>query len=247
VNVVIPGVLSSEMVSEVRELLANFDPTTADENDPDVARELKERDWWEHSLVEERQMTGFKKNREHTLQMGHPNAQKTLQLIAKEIMENKTVAAMGLIDCLFPPRFNRYDVGHFYDDHCDEPIARDGQNNRLRADLAFTVWLSDPDEYSGGELVVKDGMSHPSPYKLNAGDLLLYPSIYVHRVNEVKTGTRFAVVGWAQSLIPDLAARAEIIRVNAILDEVARLKPANRTLFTKLEAHRNYLIRLWSY
>lgn len=244
-NVLIPGVIDRDLVDEIRVLLDHFGPEPAEEGDPEITRQLKETDWWIHSPAEKRPMSGYRKNFEHSLSQGHPNAQKTLQLIATRIMENPTVSAMGLIDCLFPPLFNRYDVGHFYDDHCDEPIARDAQNNRIRADLAFTLWLSEPKEYTGGELVITNGMSHPDEYKGNAGDLILYPSIHVHRVNEVKTGRRFAVVGWAQSLIPDLAARTEIVKLNQILDHVAQSK--DRALFAKLEAHRNYLIRLWSY
>jgi PKHD-type hydroxylase len=206
---------------------------------------LKGTDWWEHSPVEDGPMRGYKKNFEHPMGKGHPNAQKALQVVAQTIMNNQVVNAVALVDTLFPPRFNKYDVGCFYDEHCDEPVARDPQGRKVRADYAFTLWLSDPEEYTGGELVVSDGMSDPVSYKEKAGDMLLYPSIHVHKVNEVKTGSRLAIIGWAQSLIPNVSHRAELFRVNRILDEVK--KTGDRALFTKLEAHRNHLVRLWSY
>jgi PKHD-type hydroxylase len=246
-NIMLDKVLPDELLPELMELMENLGPQHLDEDeDPALPlAQIKAKDYWTHSAVEEGAMKGYKKNYECAMQSGSPHVQKVLPIIAQKFMENSVIQSVGLIDCLFPPRFNKYSRGCFYAEHCDEPLARDGQGRRLRADLAYTLWLSEPEDYTGGELVIEDGMSDPQVYKGKAGSMVLYPSIHVHRVNEVKDGVRYAVVGWAQSLISDIALRAEVYRVNKMLDTL--LKRKDRKLFVRLEAHRNVLLRLWSF
>jgi PKHD-type hydroxylase len=99
------------------------------------------------------------------------------------------------------PMLSRYSKGDRYGLHVDEPIM-DGS----RTDLSFTLFLDDPATYDGGELVI-DGPSGEDAVKLDAGRLVLYPSSSLHRVAEVKRGTRHAAVGWVRSHIRDAACR----------------------------------------
>jgi PKHD-type hydroxylase len=101
------------------------------------------------------------------------------------------------------PMFSRCDPGMGYGTHVDNAIMFDPP---IRCDLSFTVFLSDPAAYEGGELVIESA-SGEQDYKLKAGAMLLYPSTYLHRVNPVARGRRFVAVGWVQSLVRDPAHR----------------------------------------
>jgi PKHD-type hydroxylase len=99
------------------------------------------------------------------------------------------------------PAFVRYAAGDAYGAHTDDPII-DG----LRADLSFTLFLSDPAAYGGGELTIEEAGSEES-VKLDAGNLYLYPAGTVHRVEPVLSGERLVAVGWVRSHIRDAQKR----------------------------------------
>ena len=93
---------------------------------------------------------------------------------------------------VLPPRFNRYEGGGTYGNHIDNAIFTiPGTAIKVRSDVSTTVFLSEPDEYEGGELVVEDTFGHQS-VKLAAGDAIVYPGTSLHRVNPVTRGTRYA-------------------------------------------------------
>ncbi|MGC1308524.1 MAG: Fe2+-dependent dioxygenase [Phormidesmis sp.] len=114
-------------------------------------------------------------------------------------------------------RFNRYSDGMSYGRHTDNALMAG-----YRTDLSFTLFLSEPDSYQGGELVV-EGMDSEQRYKLPAGSMLVYPSSSLHRVDAVDSGVRWAAVGWVQSQIRD-AQRREIL---------FELDTARRSLFSQ--------------
>ena len=96
---------------------------------------------------------------------------------------------------------SRYESGMSYGTHADNAMM-----GQYRSDVSFTVFLNEPDEYAGGELVV-EGADDEQAYKLPAGTAFVYPSSALHRVNEVSDGVRYVAVGWVQSLIRDPAQR----------------------------------------
>ena len=102
---------------------------------------------------------------------------------------------------LGPLLISRYDEGHGYGPHVDDALM-----GEARSDVSFTLFLSPPGDYDGGELVL-DSTAGERSFKLGAGALVLYPSTTLHRVETVTRGTRFALVGWAQSLVRDPAKR----------------------------------------
>ncbi len=116
---------------------------------------------------------------------------------------------------LSPLSLSRYEPGMHYGAHVDDAIM-----GELRADVSFTLFLSDPAGYAGGELMI-DGPGGTQEFKLPAGSLVAYPSTTLHHVAEVTSGVRYAAVGWAQSLVRD-AARRELL---------FELDTARRTLF----------------
>lgn len=95
--------------------------------------------------------------------------------------------------------FNKYGPGQTYGMHVDDPMMG-GEADRLRTDLSFTLFLSDPGSYDGGGLVI-DGLDGEREAKLAAGDMIVYPTGALHRVEPVTSGERLACVGWVQSLI----------------------------------------------
>lgn len=100
--------------------------------------------------------------------------------------------------------FSRYYVGMSYGTHTDNALM--GDQEFWRADVSFTLFLSDPSTYTGGELVIENS-DEERCYKLKAGSMMVYPSSTLHRVETVTDGVRLAAVGWVQSLIRDPANR----------------------------------------
>jgi PKHD-type hydroxylase len=117
--------------------------------------------------------------------------------------------------------FSRYGEGMSYDTHVDNAIMG-GKSGLYRSDVSFTLFLSSPQEYTGGELTI-EGVQEEQSYKLDAGSVILYPSTSLHRVNPVTQGTRLVVVGWVQSLIRNGSDR------ELLFD----LETASRSIFAK--------------
>ncbi|MGL5131754.1 MAG: Fe2+-dependent dioxygenase [Planktothrix sp.] len=103
-----------------------------------------------------------------------------------------------------PMIFSRYDVGMYYGSHFDNAIM--GDESISRTDVSLTLFLTDPNTYQGGELVIETSLGEQS-FKLDAGSAIVYPSSTLHRVETVTQGTRWAAVTWIQSLIRDPSQR----------------------------------------
>ena len=116
-------------------------------------------------------------------------------LVRERLLRNDVFTLAVRPKRLAPVMISRYATGREYGTHVDDALM-----DALRSDVSFTVFLSDPQEYTGGELVLErpDG---EQTFKLEAGDAVVYPSGYLHRVNRVESGTRLVAVGWAQSLV----------------------------------------------
>lgn len=117
--------------------------------------------------------------------------------------------------------FSRYSEGMSYDTHVDNALMS-GKSGLSRSDVSFTLFLSDPDEYTGGELTI-EGVQSEQSYKLQTGSAIFYPSTTLHRVNPVTKGTRLVVVGWVQS----------IIREGSDREILFDLETARRAIFAK--------------
>lgn len=149
---------------------------------------------------------------------------------------------------IFPPLFNRYAAadGHHFGIHVDNAVRGDRLTGlRIRTDLSVTLFLSGPDEYDGGELVVEDTYgSHE--IKLPAGSLVVYPASSLHMVTPVTRGVRVASFFWLQSMIRDAHARSLIFDLdNAIQSLVGRLGRDDPET-VKLTGVYHNLIRIWA-
>jgi PKHD-type hydroxylase len=115
---------------------------------------------------------------------------------------------------------NRYEPGQYYDWHVDRALMGTSPNS-TRRDLSFTLFLSQPAEYEGGELIIDADGGHRQ-VKLDAGQLFLYPAHYLHRVTEVTSGARICCVGWIESWVPDPMFRDTLWRMRQYMNEVRK-------------------------
>ena len=125
---------------------------------------------------------------------------------------------------IFPPLFNRYAAadGHHFGIHVDNAVRGDRLTGlRIRTDLSVTLFLSEPDEYEGGELVVED-LYGSHEIKLPAGDLVVYPASSLHMVTPVTRGVRVASFFWLQSMIRDAHARSLIFDLDSAIQASGR-------------------------
>jgi PKHD-type hydroxylase len=149
---------------------------------------------------------------------------------------------------IFPPLFNRYAAadGHHFGIHVDNAVRGDRLTGlRIRTDLSVTLFLSEPGEYDGGELVVED-LYGSHEVKLPAGDLVVYPASSLHMVTPVTRGVRVASFFWLQSMIRDAHARSLIFDLdNAIQALVQRLGRDDPETVKLTDVYHN-LIRIWA-
>ena len=149
---------------------------------------------------------------------------------------------------IFPPLFNRYSAsdGHHFGVHVDNAVRGDRLTGlRIRTDLSVTLFLSEPDEYDGGELVVED-LYGSHEIKLEAGDLVLYPASSLHLVTPVTRGMRVASFFWLQSMVREAHARSLIYdldtTIQALVERLGRDDPET----VKLTVIYHNLIRYWA-
>lgn len=137
-----------------------------------------------------------------------PEAAALGELILNALAASPHFMSAALPLKVFPPLFNRYGEGMGFGDHIDNAIRVSPLSEaRYRTDLSCTLFLTDPDDYDGGELVVGEDLSAVQ-VKLPAGDLVLYPATTIHRVEPVTRGERWASFFWVQSMIADASQRA---------------------------------------
>lgn len=128
-------------------------------------------------------------------------------LILGKLGRNPLFVSASLAERIWPPVFNLYQDGGHYGTHSDAALMRLPEANlTIRSDLSATLFLSDPHEYDGGELVIEQQFGAQA-VKLSAGDMVLYPSSSLHQVTPVTRGQRICAITWMQSAIADSSAR----------------------------------------
>jgi PKHD-type hydroxylase len=146
---------------------------------------------------------------------------------------------------VYPPMFNRYEAGMTFGSHVDGAMRIvPGNGRRLRTDISATLFLSEPDEYEGGELQIDDAYGMHS-VKLRAGDMIVYPASSVHRVTPVTRGIRLACFFWVQSMVRDDARRTLLFDMDNAIQTLNRTG-AEETARTALVGNYHNLIRMWS-
>jgi PKHD-type hydroxylase len=182
----------------------------------------------------------------HNLQLpeGGPEHRELGEMIIRALQRCPLFISAVLPHTVFPPLFNRYEGGMAFGLHVDNAIRQsyDGAV-RIRTDVSATLFLSDPDEYDGGELTVEDTYGSHS-VKLPAGDLVVYPADSRHEVAPIIRGTRLASFFWVQSLIADKTRRALLFELDAAIMQLTADVPGNSALVSLTATYHN-LLRQW--
>ena len=153
-------------------------------------------------FVDGRETAGFAAREvKHNVQaVNEPMLEAIREMVTERLLANE-VFSLAVRPKALSLMFSRYDPGMRYGVHVDDAVM-----SGMRTDVAFTLFVSEPESYEGGELVIETAAGE-DPIKLAAGALVTYPATSLHRVAEVTRGVRLAAVGWARSLVRDPARR----------------------------------------
>ncbi len=146
---------------------------------------------------------------------------------------------------VFPPLFNRYDEGMTFGSHVDNAVRQVGSTaHRIRTDLSATLFLTDPDDYDGGALVIEDGGSEEH-VRLAAGDMILYPARSVHRVEPVTRGSRLACFFWVQSMVRQRDRREMLFELDGAIQALGAQVGQDASIVRLTGLYHN-LLREWA-
>ena len=185
--------------------------------------------------------TDYAKRVKRNLQIdeNHESHAQLSQRLSQIVLDNALFQAAVWPRTLLPFRFSRYDAGMGYGEHVDDPLFRGA-----RSDVSMTVFLSDPETYEGGELVIQWGGLERG-FKLPAGDMITYPSTTLHRVEPVTSGTRLVAVSWAQSYVRDPAQRELIFDLDMARRSLFQ-QHGKTPEFDALSKGVTNLLRMWA-
>lgn len=188
---------------------------------------------------------GAQVKRNRQLAVDNPVAAELGEIILKKLYANPVFMSAALPLRIVPPLFNAYAGGEHYGFHVDGAIRLLPKSNlSLRTDVSSTLFLSEPDEYEGGELVVQDTYgSHE--VKLPAGDLILYPSTSLHQVSPVTRGERVCSFFWTQSMVRDDWQRNLLYELDCNIQSL-RQKIGDTEELLGLTGHYHNLLRQWA-
>ncbi len=219
----IPGVLTPEQVTQFRQKLA-------------------QSDWIDGRASVGSQGAQVKRNRQ--LAEGSPLALELGQAVSRALSVHPLFISAVLPLRILPPYFNSYAGGEHYGLHIDGAIRTALGGAPMRSDVSTTVFLSEPDEYEGGELVVLDAYG-THEVKLPAGDAIVYPSSSVHRVMPVTGGERVCSFLWTQSMVRDDAKRGMLFELDQNIQHL-RGAHGDSEAMVGLAGHYHNLLRLWA-
>lgn len=195
----IPEILSQDEVSTIRSFMAAAEMVDGKA----TAGELAARAKYNLQLPE-----------------GSPAARQAGDIILRALGRNPLFNSAALPFRVLPPLFNRYDAGMKFDAHVDGAVrAVPGASIRMRADLSSTIFLTPPEDYDGGELVIEETYGEHA-VKLPAGHMVLYPASSLHRVNPITRGSRWASFFWTQSMVKDDGLRGLLYDLDRAIIEV---------------------------
>lgn len=225
--VAIPSVLSADQVGQARALLEGGR-------------------WGDGRVTAGAQSALAKRNMQ--LDQSDEAGHEVAATILTALKSNGLFMSAALPRTIFPPLFNRYDADsdHSFGNHVDNAIRYlpDGSGT-IRTDLSATLFLADPDEYDGGELVIEDSYgSHQ--VKLPAGDMILYPATSLHRVEPVTRGSRLASFFWIESLVRDDGQRTILLDMDAAVRTLAGEVGDDHPAVVSLTGSYHNLLRRWA-
>jgi len=209
----------------------------------EVRRTIDSAEWIDGNATSGQQAALAKRNRQ--LPEDSTAAKLAGDVVLAAAGRNPLFVAAALPARVWAPMFNRYGVGEQFGMHVDNAVrVKRGGTERLRADLAATLFLSNPDSYEGGELTVEDTYGAHG-VKLAAGDLILYPASSLHHVTPVTAGERVACFFWIQSMIRAEAQRRVLFDVDVAVQRLARELGQGHEAVVALTGAYHNLLRMW--
>lgn len=173
-------------------------------------------------------------------------AQELGQIVLRALARNPVFTTAVLPLRVLPPMFNRYDEGMTFGAHVDGSIrALPGTGQRLRTDVSSTLFLTPPEDYDGGELVVHDTYGTHS-VKLPAGHLVVYPATSMHSVTPVTRGSRWGSFFWTQSMVKDDWRRHMLYDLDMSIMRIRQHLPDDDPAVVGITSHYHNLIRHWT-
>ncbi|TDU30995.1 PKHD-type hydroxylase [Panacagrimonas perspica] len=204
---------------------------------------LEAASWEDGKVTAGHQAARVKQNLQLTEE--HPLAKELGNLVLQKLAGSTLFTSAALPLKVFPPLFNRYEGGGHFGAHIDTAVRYVNQAPfRVRTDLSATLFLSQPDEYEGGELVIEDTFGLHK-VKLPAGHLLLYPASSRHEVSPVTRGTRFAAFFWVQSMIRDDGQRTLLFEMDKAIQQLNADVPGHASMVALTGTYHN-LLRRWA-
>lgn len=164
-------------------------------------------------------------------------------LVMGSLVQHDEFKAAAIPYRVAAPYYARYTKGMTYGDHVDDPIMG-GAGQQYRSDVSTTVFLNEPSEYEGGELVITTSFGEQK-IKLAAGSAVVYPSSSLHHVAEVTKGTRLVAVTWSQSMIRDPAKRELLHQLNQARESLLKQRPDDAET-KQVDISYVNLFRMWS-
>ncbi len=220
----IPDILTAEQVVAARKI-------------------LEQAEWVDGRVTAGHQSAKAKDNMQ--VPEGHPAAVKVGEVILEALGKSPVFLSAALPLKVFPPLFNRYENGQSFGTHVDNAIRQvPGTPYKIRTDLSATLFLSGPDEYDGGELVVEDTYGVQS-IQLPAGQMILYPSTSLHHVRPVTRGTRLCSFFWIQSMVRDDGRRSILFDLDLGIQRLGRDHPDHPSVVQLTGVYHN-LLRQWA-
>jgi PKHD-type hydroxylase len=220
----IPEVLTGEQVRDVRALV-------------DAA------EWVDGRVTAGHQSARAKDNQQ--LPENHPAAREAGGAIVAALARNPLFRSAALPLHVFPPLFNRYSGGQSFGSHVDNAVRQvSGTAHQLRTDLSATLFLSEPGEYDGGELVIEDTYGVQS-VKLAAGNMILYPASSLHHVRPVTRGARVSSFFWIQSMVRDDGKRTLLFDLDLSIQRLGGDVPEHPSVLQLTGVYHN-LLRRWA-
>jgi PKHD-type hydroxylase len=221
----IPDVLTPEQVAHARDLLDSAD-------------------WVDGRITAGHQAVHVKDNAQ--LPEQHPISRELGDIIISSLQKNALFISAALPLRVFPPLFNRYRGGQSFGNHVDNAIRQTTNGSlRIRTDLSCTLFLAEPEEYDGGELLVEDTYGVHS-IKLPAGHMVLYPSSSLHNVTPVTRGARVASFFWLQSMIRDDGERTLLFDLDTAIQRLTVDLPDHPSVVQLTSVYHN-LLRRWAH
>jgi PKHD-type hydroxylase len=220
----IPDVLTAEQVSHARQV-------------------LDQAEWVDGRVTAGHQSAKAKDNQQ--LPEDSAAARELGQMILAALQRNPLFLSAALPLQVFPPLFNRYQGGQSFGTHVDNSIRQiSGTPHRIRTDISATLFLTNPDEYDGGELVVEDTYGVHS-VKLPAGHLVIYPATSLHLVRTVTRGARVSSFLWIQSMVRDNGERTLLFDLDSSIQRVSQALPDHPAPVQLTGIYHN-LLRRWA-